>query len=292
MAPRSSWKGYLRLSLVSVPVKAFTANNTAEELRLNQLHKECNARVKYKKVCPEHGELKGDQIVSGYQYAKDQYVVIVPDELNKLRREADHAINIDGFVPWREVDPMYLSGRTYYLLPDGPAGSRPYALLRAGMGDQELCAIAQVVMSGREQLVLVRPVEDMLVMNILTFAKNVKAIGEFTGELEEQELTKEEQKLTKTLIDASTLEEFDLEKYKDQYVEKLGQLIKMKIDGEEVVQAPDLEEPKIVNLMDALKKSVAEAQSGAARKMAPSVESAVKQAKQQTTAQKKKTPRG
>jgi len=289
MAPRSSWKGYLRLSLVSVPVKAFTANNTAEELRLNQLHKECNARVKYKKICPEHGELKGDQIVSGYQYAKDQYVVIVPDELNKLRREADHAINIDGFVRWDEVDPMYLSGRTYYLLPDGPAGSRPYALLRAGMGDQELCAIAQVVMSGREQLVLVRPVDDLLVMNILTFAKNVKAIGEFADELEEQELTREEQKLTKTLIDASTLEEFDLEKYKDQYVEKLGQLIKMKIHGEEVVQAPDLEEPKIVNLMDALKKSVAEAQSGVARKMAPSVESAVKQAKQKTTAQKKKT---
>jgi DNA end-binding protein Ku len=289
MAPRSSWKGFLRLSLVSVPVKAFTANNTAEEIRLNQLHKECNARVKYKKVCPEHGELKSDQIVSGYQYAKDQYVVIVPDEMNKLRRETDHAIGIDGFVPWTDVDPMYLSGRTYYLLPDGPAGNRPYALLRAGMEDQGLCAIAQVVMSGREQLVLVRPVDDMLVMNILTYSKNVKTIGEFNGELEQQELTKEEKKLTKTLIDASILEAFDFEKYKDQYVEKLGKLIKMKIDGEEVVQAPDLEEPKIINLMDALKKSVAEAQSGAARKMAPSVKSAVKKAKKKTSARKKKT---
>jgi DNA end-binding protein Ku len=289
MAPRSSWKGFLRLSLVSVPVKAFTANNTAEEVRLNQLHKDCNARVRYKKVCPEHGELKSEEIVSGYQYAKDQYVVIEPDELNKLRREADHAIGISGFVPFEEIDPMYLSGRTYYLLPDGPAGNRPYALLREGMKDEGLCAVAQVVMSGREQLVVVRPHEDMLVMNILTYAKNIKKAGEFESELEDQELTKEERKLTKTLIDASRLEGFEADGYEDQYIEKLQKLIKMKIDGEEVVQAPDLEQPKIINLMDALKKSVAEAQSGAARKMAPSVKSAVKKSKKKATARKKKT---
>ena len=108
-------------------------------------------------------------------------------------------------------------------------------------------------------------------------------------ELEDQDLTKEERKLTKTLIDASLIEEFDFEKYKDQYVEKLGKLIQMKIDGEEVVQAPDLEQPKIINLMDALKKSVAEAQSGAARKMAPSVKSAVGKAKKKAGARKKKT---
>ena len=289
MAPRSSWKGHLRLSLVSVPVKAFTANNTSEELRLNQLHKECHARVKYKKVCPEHGELSSSEIVSGYQYAKDQYVVIVADELNKLRKEADHAIGIDGFVDFDQIAPEYLSGRTYYLLPDGPAGQRPYALLVQGMEDEGLCAVAQVVMSGREQLVCVRPKGDLLVMNILTYAKNVKAPGEFENELEDQELSKEERKLTKTLIDASRLEEFDLAAYTDQYVEKLGQLIKMKIDGQEVVQAPDLEEPKIINLMDALKKSVAEAQSTAARKMAPSVESAVKKSKKKAASRKKKT---
>jgi DNA end-binding protein Ku len=264
MAPRSSWKGFLRLSLVSVPVKAFTANNTDEEIHLNQLHKECHARVKYKKVCPEHGELANTEIVSGYQYAKDQYVVIDADELNKLRRDSDHAINISGFVPFAEIPPEYLSGRAYYLMPDGPAGSRPYALLREGMGAEGLCAVAQVVMAGREQLVAVRAQDNLLVMNVLMHKK----------------------KLTKTLIDASRLEEFDLGAYPDQYVEKLGKLIQMKVDGQEVVQAPDLEQPKIINLMDALKKSVAEAQASSARKMAPSVQSAVKKSKKRT-AQKK-----
>ena len=286
MAPRSSWKGFLRLSLVSVPVKAFTANNTDEEIHLNQLHKECHARVKYKKVCPEHGELANTEIVSGYQYAKDQYVVIDADELNKLRREADHAINISGFVPFAEIPPEYLSGRTYYLMPDGPAGSRPYALLREGMGSEGLCAVAQVVMAGREQLVAVRAKDNLLVMNVLMHKKNVREADELSGELEEQELSREEKKLTKTLIDASRLEEFDLGAYPDQYVEKLGKLIQMKVDGQEVVQAPDLEQPKIINLMDALKKSVAEAQASSARKMAPSVQSAVKKSKKRT-AQKK-----
>ena len=289
MAPRSSWKGFLRLSLVSVPVKAFTANNTAEEIRLNQLHKDCHARVKYKKVCPEHGELASTDIVSGYQYAKDQYVVVEGDELNKLRRESDHAIGIDGFVAEAEIEPEFLSGRTYYLLPDGPAGGRPYALLREGMREEGLAAVAQVVMSGREQLVCVRPKDDLLVMNVLSYAKNVKGTAEFSDELGEEELSKEERKLTKTLIDASRLEEFDLARYEDQYVSKLGKLIQLKIDGQEVVQAPDLEQPKIINLMDALKQSVAEAQSSAARKMAPSVESAVKKSKKQAAARKKKT---
>ncbi len=119
MAPRTSWKGYLKLSLVSVPVKAFTANNTAEAIRLNQLHKGCNSRVKYQKVCPEHGELAATDIVSGYEYVKDQYVVIDPQELSLLRPESDKSVQIDGFISPSAIDPIYYSGKTYYLLPDG-----------------------------------------------------------------------------------------------------------------------------------------------------------------------------
>jgi DNA end-binding protein Ku len=286
MAPRSSWKGFLRLSLVSVPVKAFTANATEEEIHLNQLHKQCHARVRYKKVCPEHGELSSTEIVSGYQYAKDQYVVIEPEELDKLRRESDHAINISGFVEFSAIAPEYLAGRAYYLLPDGPAGKRPYALLHAGMSGENLCAVAQVVMSGREQLVAVRPKDGLLVMNVLNHAKDVRGVEEFEGEVEEQELSREEQKLTKTLIDASRLEDFDLAAYPDVYVEKLRELIELKVAGKEIVQAPDVEQPKIINLMDALKKSVAEAQASSARKMAPSVQSAVKKSKKRAAHKK------
>ncbi len=281
MAARTSWKGFLKLSLVSVPVKAFTANATSEEIRLNQLHEECHARVRYKKVCPEHGELKSDQIISGYEYTKDNYVIVDTDEISKLRTESDKAIHIDGFVSPDEIDARYLAGRTYFLLPDGVAGNRPYALLMKGMEDGGVVAIAQIVISGREQLVMVRPTDGMLVLSVLHYAKKVKKIDEFKSELEAEKdpLTKEEVNLANTLIGASMIQEFDFDTYKDKYVENLSKLIKLKIDGEEIVQAPDLEEPKILNLMDALKKSVAEA---GARKMAPSVKSASKAAKKKT----------
>ncbi|HET8691288.1 MAG TPA: Ku protein, partial [Steroidobacteraceae bacterium] len=169
MAPRTSWKGFLRLSLVSVPVKAYTANNPEEEIRLNQLHQACNGRVRYKKVCETHGELRAEDIVSGYEYAKDQYVVIDDEELQKVRAKSDKSVAIDGFVSPDAIDPVYVAGRTYYLLPDGPAGNRPYALLARGMADANVVAIAQVVLSGREQLVMVRPQDGMLVMTVLNY---------------------------------------------------------------------------------------------------------------------------
>ena len=270
MAPRSSWKGFIKLSLVSVPVKAFTATNTSEEVRLNQLHKECNTRVKYQKVCPEHGELSNDQIVSGYEFTKGQYVVIDPQEVSKLRKESDKSISISGFVRPEDVDPIYYAGRTYYLLPEGVAGGKPYALLHKGMSDANVHAIATVIIAGREQLVLLRPMENVLVMTILNYAKKVKAIDEFSRELEEQEMSDEEKALTSTLISASFVEDFKIGSYKDEYIGNLGKLIKLKVDGKEIVEAVEHEEPKIINLMDALKKSVAEAKASAGKKMAPS----------------------
>jgi len=283
MAPRTSWKGFLKLSLVSVPVKAFTANNTAEEIRLNQLHAECNGRVRYRKVCPEHGELSSDEIVSGYEYEKDSYVIIDGEDLSKLRTKSDKAVHIDGFVSSDEIDSTYLAGRTYYLLPDGAAGNRPYALLVRGMIDAGVVAIAQAVLSGREQLVMLRPVEDMLVMSVMHYPQKVKAIGPFREELTTEKLTKAEKDLTNTLIDASKIEDFDFDSYKDAYVQNLSKLIQLKVEGKEVVRAPDVEEPKILNLMEALKKSVAEA---GARKMAPSVRAASKKAKAKSATRK------
>ena len=258
---RTSWKGFLKLSLISVPVKAFTANDSAGEIHLNQLHKECNSRVKYVKVCPEHGELKSEDIVSGYEHSKDAYVVVDPDELDKLRTKTDRAVSIDGFVPADAIDATYFAGKTHYLLPDGVAGARPYALLRDGMRDNQVHAIAQVVMSGREQLVLVRPKGKLLVLTGLHYPQRVRKADDFESEVEDIAFKKEEIALTNTLIAASKVEDFDLQRYQDQYVTKLKKLITIKVEGKEVVQAPDHEEPKILNLMDALKKSVAEAQA-------------------------------
>ena len=273
MAPRTSWKGFIKLSLVSVPVKAYTANNTSEEIRLNQLHQDCNQRVKYQKICPEHGELSSSDIVSGYEYTKGHYVLIEASEVAKLRKESDKSINIDGFIKPDEIDPLYYSGKTYYLLPDGVAGNKPYQLLHKGMVDANVCAMAQIVLSGREQLVLLRPLEDMLIMTVLQHEKKIKSMDQFSDDLEMQEMTDEEKALTATLISASFIEDFKFGRYGDAYVEKLTKLIQMKIDGQAVVAEADPEEPKILNLMEALKKSVAAAQTAkkapAARKAAP-----------------------
>jgi DNA end-binding protein Ku len=122
---RPIWSGYLKLSLVSVPVKAYTATDSSGEVHLNQLHRDCNARIQYKKTCPIHGEVANDQIVSGYEYTKGQYVTIEPEELDKLRTESDKAVNIDTFVPDDQIDPLYLSGQAYYLCPRArPAPAR------------------------------------------------------------------------------------------------------------------------------------------------------------------------
>src|SRR5947209_10118203 len=131
MAARSSWKGFLKLNLVTVPVKAYTATSSGGgDIHLNQLHSVCHSRIQYKKTCPIHGEIPKEEIVSGYEYTKGQYVVIDTDELNKLRTEDDKAISIATFVGPTAIDPVYYTGKTYYLVPDGPVGQRPYALLQ------------------------------------------------------------------------------------------------------------------------------------------------------------------
>ncbi len=293
MAPRATFKGFLRLSLVSVPVKAFTATQTGGEIRLNQLHKECNNRIQYQKVCPMHGPVQTSEIVSGYEYAKDQYVKIDPAEVQKLRKQSDKTVNIEGFVSPDEVEPRFYSGRTYYFLPDGSPGQKPYQLLYQAMVDDELFAIGKAVLSGREHVVVIRPIDGVLGMNLLTYASKVKPVHEFSSEIEETEVTEAEVNLTKTLIQASLLNNFDIEAYKDEYSEQLNQIIEAKIAGEEVVAVPDQEEPKVINLMEALKASVesltqeGESEPAPAKKKASKRKSKTKRAPSAKTSKKK-----
>lgn len=259
---RPTWKGFLRLSLVTVPVRALPAHTPSAEIRLNQLHAECHNRIKYQKACPEHGEVRKEEIVSGYEYQKGQYVVVDPAELQKIRPQSDKTIRIDGFIGDDEVDELYLAGRTYYLLPDGAVGQKPYALLHRAMLDNRVQAIAQVVISSREHVVLVRPMGRLLAMSLLSHENRVRLPAEFEDEVAPQELTADELALTKTLIAASRIQEFDFAKYEDPYVVNLTKLIEAKVEGQEIVQVADPEEPKILNLMEALKRSVAQAQLG------------------------------
>jgi DNA end-binding protein Ku len=272
MAMRSSWKGYLKLSLVSVPVQAFNAvSASGNEIHFNQLHSVCNSRIRYQKVCPIHGEVSKDEIVLGYEYAKGQYTIVDPDEIDKLRTENDKAIEIEEFVAPDALDPMYLDGRNYYLVPDTAVGQKPYAVLQEAMAKRDRCGIARVVFSGKEQLVMIRPLDGLLMMSMLTYDAELRKPEAFADEVHRPELSAQEVKLAEMLIDASTSKKFDIAKYRDLYTERLTELINAKVEGKEVVATPAEEEVPVINLMDALKQSLSRSgkQPAAAKKTKP-----------------------
>lgn len=261
--PRSSWKGYLKISLVSVPVRGYSATTASAEIRLNQLHVECHSRIKYQKVCPIHGEVGKDEIVMGYEYAEDQYVVVDPAELERLRTEADHAINVDAIISPRSIDAAYFTDKTYYLVPDGAVGHKPFALIQKCLADDDLQAVARVVLFGREEIVLLRPLDNLLSMTALKYDARVTKPGVLKDEVAQPNLQREEVALTKTLLKAFERKKFSITSYRDEYAEKLRQLIESKVEGKEVVSPPPTDEPQVINLMDALRKSVAAAQGPA-----------------------------
>ncbi len=294
MARYSSWKGYLKISLVSVPVKAYTAASSAASISLNQLHKECNSRIQYKKTCPVHGEVASDQIVSGYEYAKGQYVIVDTDELEKLRTEKDRSINVNSFVPADKIDPIYQSGKNYYLLPDGPVGQKAYQLIHQAMLEKEVQAVAQVVISKKEELVVVRPIEELLVMTVLNYANEIKEPQSFLDELVKTESSKQELQLTEQLIGALTVEKFELAQFHDLYTEKLTQLIEAKVEGKEIVAPPAGEEPRVINLMDAIQQSLKKTKPAAqaekpARKPAASKKTREPEVEKKAPARKRKS---
>jgi DNA end-binding protein Ku len=286
MAMRSSWKGYLKLSLVSVPVQAINASvASGGEIHFNQLHSECHSRIRYQKVCPIHGEVDKDQIVLGYEYAKGQYTIVDPDEIEKLRGENDRAITIEEFVAHDALDPMYLDGRNYYLVPDTPVGQKPYAVLQEAMAKRKRYGIARVVFSGKEQVVLVRPVDGLLMMSMLNYEAQIRKPEAFDDDVQASKLTSQEVKLAEMLIDASTSKKFDMSKYHDLYTERLTELINAKVEGKEVVATPSSDEDvPVINLMDALRKSLSKSEKPAAAKKA-------KPAKKMAASRRQTTPR-
>lgn len=295
MPPRSTWKGFLNLSLVSFPVKAYTSSNSSADIRLNQLHEECNSRIRYEKSCPVHGKVSNDEIVSGFEYSKDQYVVVDPGELDKLRTERDKSITIDAVVNAGAIDPIYHTGKTYYLVPDGPVGQKPYSLILQIMNDRKLHAVCQTVLSGKEYVVLLRPVDRLMAMTVLNYESQIKQPAAFEDELVDTESSEQEQEMAATVMTSLLREDFQLSVYKDEYTEKLTRLIDSKVSGAELVTPPEFEAPATINLMDALKESVAQLQPPAkgqrqAKAAASSGKSTAAGKRKMAGSSRKKTP--
>jgi DNA end-binding protein Ku len=257
MALRSMWKGSLRFSLVTIPVEAFTASKPGEgEIRLHQLHEPCHSRIKYQKTCPIHGEVRNDEIVTGFEYEKDHYVVIDRDEVEKVQAD-EHSIAIDTFVKPDEIDPLYYDGRTYYLAPQSAAAKRPYAVLFQAMEDVNRYGVAKVVLRGKEEILLVRPLDGVLTMTMLHYDSQIRGPEVVRDEVPQEKANAQELKLARQLIEASTTKKFDFAAYEDRYNDRLKEMIDAKIAGKEVIAPPQTdEEVPVINLMDALRKSV------------------------------------
>jgi DNA end-binding protein Ku len=267
MAARSSWEGYLRLNLLSVPVKAYnTMVSGGGRIRFHLVHAECQSRIHYKKVCPIHGEVPNEEIVSGYEYAKGKYVIVEPHELDKLLPENDRTIDIDVFVRPDELDPVYYGDKSYYLVPDGRVAERPYAVLQRVMEEKDRYAIARVIFSGVEHVVVVRPVEGLLAITMLNYQDQTKGPSTFKDEVPDARVDKKELELAESLVDASTTDEFDFGKYHDEYTEKLASMLEAKASGKRVAPSRRHEEPVVINLMDALRKSLDRAKSSTSAK--------------------------
>ncbi len=254
---RASWRGQLRFGLVSFEVQAINAEiKEHAEVHFHLLHAPDHERIHYAKICPKHGEVTNDEIVEGYEFAKGHYVEFSKEELDAFRSESEKALSIDAFVDFDEIDPIYFDGRMYFLIPSGASASEPYALLQTAMERKQRWGVGQVVFSGREQLALIRPLHGVLTMAMLNYEAEIRKPAEIKQEFSAPQTEARKLRLAEQLIDQWHDGKFDFSKYKDRYQEKVREAIAAKEKGQEI-EIPDEEEPEVINLMDALKRSVA-----------------------------------
>jgi DNA end-binding protein Ku len=254
MPARPTWKGYLKISLVTIPIKVFPATDAGATLSFNQLHAECQTRIQQKRWCSHcQREVPNTELVKGYEFEKGRYVVVDDEDIDKVRVDSTRVINLEKFTDDAAIDPIYLE-RPYYLAPDGPVAAQAFAVVREGMEGK--AGIGKVALYGREYLVKVQPRERGLIMYTLRHADEIRSM-ESIDELANvpEKLKPEEVKLARQVM--STFEgDVDFQSYKDEYQEGLRQIIDAKIEGREIV-TPEVEAPpKVVNLMDALRKSL------------------------------------
>jgi DNA end-binding protein Ku len=258
---RSIWRGAISFGLVNVPVKLYSAVSK-KTVRFNQLHDADHARIQQKRVCSEDGEeVPYENIVKGFEIAPDRYVVITPDELEALDPAKTRSIDIEDFVDLGDIDPLYYE-HPYYLLPDTGA-AKAYKLLLEALRETNKVAIARVVLRTKEYLVAIRPAGDVLTMETMLFADELIA-ADGLDELPDADVkaTERELSMARQLIEAQATE-FDPSKYRDEYRERVLELIERKAAGEEIVVQPLAEESQEVpDLMAALEQSLAAAQAG------------------------------
>lgn len=283
MAPRAYWKGYLKLALVSCPVKLYAATSSANKISFNQLHKDTHNRVNMKYHDPELGEVDRSDLVKGYQFEKDKYVIIEKEELEAIQIESNKTIDIEGFVDAADIDDLYLDS-PYFMGPDGPVAEETYAVVREALSRTDKVGIARVVLSGRERLIAISPYGDGMSLTTLRTAKEVRDPAHYFEEID-AELPEELLQMAEMIINQKVMD-FDPSEFEDRYETALMELVKAKVAGKEPVISKAPEQGKVVNLMDALKASIEQDRAPAA---ASKPKAKAKPAAKKSTAKKSKS---
>jgi DNA end-binding protein Ku len=262
VAPRPYWKGYLRLSLVSCPIALYPATSEREKISFNQLNRETGNRIRYRKVDAETGEeVASDQIIKGYEVAKGKYVEITDEELEAIALESTKTIDIDEFVPRSEIDELY-SIRPYYIAPDGKVGQDAFVVIRNIIEQMKMVAIGRVALTSREHVIAMEPRGKGLMGTLLRYPYEVRDESEFFDDIPNVKLTKDMMDLARHIVETKT-GHFKPQAFEDHYEHALKELIEKKAKGEKIEIPKEQPTGKVINLMDALRRSVqAEAQSG------------------------------
>ncbi|XSG81678.1 MAG: Ku protein [Methyloligella sp. ZOD6] len=253
--PRPYWTGQLRLSLVTIPVRLYSATSSERRIALHQIHEPSGKRIRYQKVAPGIGPVDTDEIIKGFEYEKGKYVLLEPEEIDDLKLESKQTIELVRFVDQADIDPRYFE-KPYYVLPDGENADEGYAVIQKALTAAKKVGLGQVVMRGKSSLVAIKSCGKGLLLEMLRQADEVRSADQFFDEIPDVKIDKEALELGEELIKRKS-GPFEPEKFKDDYTEAMWELINAKIEHREpdvVTEAPQT--GKVINIMDALKKSV------------------------------------
>ncbi|MEM7050992.1 MAG: Ku protein [Acidobacteriota bacterium] len=278
MTARAMGSGTISFGLVAIPIKLYTTGETSGAISFNSVHKECGTRLRYRYYCPTDDRLvEKDEISKGYEFAKGQYVLFSPEEIKAVNPPATNAIEIVEFVPIEEVDPIYFE-KSYYLGPD-KGGDKPYQLLAKAMVQTGRVALGKYAARGKEYLVLLRPFREGLIMQQLRYPADIKKFEDVP--IGGAEVTDAELDLALMLVEQTTAKKFDPSSYHDEVRAKVQAMIDRKVEGEEIVAAPE-EAPKaqIIDLMSALKASLGDGDEGEDAGRKPAKRAAVEEAEE------------
>ena len=264
MAPRASWKGYIKLSLVSCPVRLYPATSASERITFNQLHKKTHNRINMKPVDPELGLVERSDLVKGYEYEAKQYIIIEDTDLEAVRIESNHTMNIEAFVDEGSVDVIYQDA-PYYVAPDGAMAEETFAVLREAMRKTGKIAIARLVLSSRERVITIGPRENGMFVCTLRNPNEVRGTAEYFGNIPVGKPDPEMLQLAEALIKQKETT-FDPKNYEDRYEAALMTMIREKLKGHKPIIAAAPERGNVINLMDALKASLGQAKPPAKSK--------------------------